>query len=826
VTEKTKFLNVILPLALPNLYTYRVPREFNDTISLGKRVVVQFGRSKVYSALIAEIHSRAPENYEAKYILSVLDDAPIVVSQQFKLWTWMASYYMCTQGEVMNAAFPSGLKLTSETILQKNLDFDAETSILSDKEYLIYEALEIQEMLSIAEVIKILNQNTVLSLIKSLIEKGAIRINEGLVMKYKPKTVTFVKLSAFADEEEHLKIIFDKLEKAPKQLEKLISFINHSKRYSGNIEEVAKKTIILETGSLSGFAELVKKEIFEVYEKEVSRLSSSGITNWKSNAIVLSESQESAFKKVKGEFENKDVVLLHGVTSSGKTEIYIKLIDEQLKKGKQVLYLLPEIALTTQIINRLSVHYEGRIGVYHSKYSDNERVEIWNSVLGIGGGATYDIILGARSALFLPFNNLGLVIIDEEHENTFKQYDPAPRYHARDSAIYLASIHRAKTLLGTATPSMESYSNAKNGKYGLVELFERFGNMQMPEILLVNVKDEIKKKNMNGHFSPLLMELMTKAFDKKEQVILFQNRRGFSPFLECHLCGWIPNCVHCDVTLTYHKNIGKIRCHYCGYSLDTVVCCSACGDNNIQAKGFGTEQIAEELSHYFPNAKISRMDLDTTRVKNAYQRIIGDFEKGKVDVLVGTQMVTKGLDFDNVSVVGVLSADSMLGYPDFRSYERSYQLMSQVGGRAGRKHKRGKVVIQTYQPDHHVILNVFANDYNAQFTQEMKQRKQFDYPPFSRLIGITIKHKDKQLLDGASEILVKALKLKLGKRVLGPEYPAISRIRNLYLKKVLIKLEISISPTKVKNLIKEEIIKFHSEKDFKSVRILLDVDPL
>lgn len=826
MTETTKFLNVLLPLALPKLYTYRVPRDLSDEVSLGKRVVVQFGRNKVYSALIMEIHSNPPKQYEAKYILSVLDEDPIVVPQQFKLWKWMASYYMCTQGEIMNAAFPSGIKLTSETKIQRNEDFDDATSILSDKEYLVYEALEIQETLSISEVISILNQQTVLPVINSLMRKGAVYINERLIEKYRPRTKSYVKLSPLADEEAQLKILFEKLEKAPRQLEKLMSYIHNSRRYSGKVEEVAKKTILTETGNLSGFDELVKKNIFVVYDKEVSRLPNHGNTNGKGETIVLSKSQKRAFMQLKDGFKTKEVMLLHGVTSSGKTEIYIKMIDEQLKKGKQVLYLLPEIALTAQIINRLSVHFEGRIGVYHSKYSDNERVEIWNSVLGVGGSKKHDVILGARSALFLPFDKLGLVIIDEEHENTFKQFEPAPRYHARDTAIYLAGIHGAKTLLGTATPSMESYYNAKNGKYGLVPLFERFGKMEMPEILVVNVAEEFRKKNMNAHFSPQLIELMGKAFDNKEQVILFQNRRGFSPFLECYLCGWIPQCVHCDVTLTYHKSAKHMRCHYCGYSQDVAVCCGACGDNNIQTKGFGTEKIEEDMAHFFPHVKIARMDLDTTRVKNAYQRIIGDFEKGEVDVLVGTQMVTKGLDFDNVSVVGILNADSMLGYPDFRSYERSYQLMAQVSGRAGRKHKRGKVVIQTYQPEHHVIQNVLANDFQAQFDQELAQRKQFDYPPFSRLIGITIKHKDRQLLDGAADILVKNLREKLGKRVLGPEYPAISRIRNLYLKKVLVKLELAVSPYKVKEMINASIIKFQSEKDFKSLRVLLDVDPM
>ena len=586
------------------------------------------------------------------------------------------------------------------------------------------------------------------------------------------------------------------------------------------------KKELVEKSGVSGFTELVKKEVFETYEQEVSRVKAAFASNGQGeHEISFNKHQKRAIAEIKAGFEEKDVTLLHGVTSSGKTEIYIHLMEEALASGKQVLYLLPEIALTSQIINRLKVHFGGRIGVYHSKYSDNERVEIWNAV-NEGGGLKCDIILGARSALFLPFSKLGLIIVDEEHETSYKQHEPAPRYHARDSAIYLAGLHGAKTLLGTATPAMETYNNAKSGKYALVEIFTRFGDMVLPEIKIVDLGEAIRKKEMHSHFSSTLIDLMGKALDNNEQIILFQNRRGFSPFVECYMCGWIPECKNCDVTLTYHKVANNLRCHYCGFSADVATRCGACGDTNVQTKGFGTEKVEEDLAHFFPNAKVARMDLDTTRAKNSYQQIIADFESRSIDVLIGTQMVAKGLDFDHVSLVGILNADSMLGYPDFRSYERSFQLMAQVGGRAGRKNKQGMVVLQTYKPEHHVVQNVLKTDFKSQYAQELVHRKQFNYPPFTRLISITMKHKDRQTLDGAASIFIDALRERLGKRVLGPEYPSVNRVRNLYQKVALIKVEVKSSIVSVKDILKEEIDNFRVNKDLRSVRIIIDVDPM
>ena len=844
--RKTYFVDVILPLPLPNLYTYRVPQEFNDTVERGKRVVVQFGRTRIYTAIIERIHESPPKKYVAKYILTILDSRPVINSLQFDHWKWLSSYYMCTIGEVMNAALPAGLKLESETRIELSSEYSGDNMIINDKEFLIVEALELHGTLTVKEVIRILGQKTVFHYVRSLVEKGIVEIREELIQKYKPKIVTYVKLAKDADDEDALKDIFNKLEKAPKQQELLMSYITSSKRYTDKTVEVSRPDLLKSTGAPSSAVNaLVKKEVFELYEKEIGRLSNKSCKHIKETVNVeLSSVQEEAYGKIKNLFKKKDVVLLHGVTSSGKTQIYIKLIKETIRKGKRVLYLLPEIALTTQIINRLRVHFGDRIGVYHSKFSDNERVEIWNSVMG-GSGAKemkgsgnsmkhlskaesieYDIVLGARSAIFLPFDNLGLVIVDEEHENTYKQIDPSPRYHARDSIIYLSRLHGAKTLLGSATPAVETYWNAMSGKYGLVELMSRYGKVQMPEILLVDLKAETRKNRMKSHFSPLLMELAKESLSQSKQIILFQNRRGFSSFLECGECNWIPHCTNCDVMLTYHKQMNRLTCHYCGYGRKVPGKCDACGSTNILTRGFGTEKIEEELPVFLPGARIARMDLDTTRSKYSYQRIINDFETGKIDILVGTQMVTKGLDFDNVSIVGILNADNMLNYPDFRSFERSFQLMAQVSGRAGRKKKRGKVVIQSYDPGHSVIQNVVVNNYVGLYESEIGQRKKFKYPPFYRLIEITAKHKDFKVLNKAADELAGRLRRKFGKRVLGPEYPVIGRVRNLYLKKILIKLEKEVSVSKAKITLQETVDTFKMSSGFKQVRVLVDVDPM
>lgn len=838
MSRTTYFVDVILPLAVPNLYTYRVPYELNEEIAVGKRVVVQFGKGKLYTALVRVIHENPPKQYTAKYIDSVLDDQPIVNSYQFELWDWMSNYYMCTIGEVMVAALPGALRLASETKVVANPSFEKNSVELTDKEFLIMEALEVRNILTLNDVSEIIEQQKVYSIIKSLIEKGVILIQEELKEKFKPKIESFVRITDYADDEENLKTIFSSLEKkAAKQLEVLIAYINLSKRYTKERQEVKKSALLQAVAGAEGAINaMVKKKIFEIYELEIGRFSKSFQANKISS---LNELQQQVFHGIQKQFgweisednsPEKDVVLLHGVTSSGKTEIYVKLIEQAIAKGKQVLYLLPEIALTAQIINRLQKYFGDVVGVYHSKFNENERVEIWNTVLKDNqtavNSAQFKLIIGARSALFLPFHNLGLVIVDEEHDTSYKQYDPAPRYNARDAAIYLAHIHKTKTLLGSATPSIESYYNAQEGKYGFAELQKRFGGVQMPEILIADVKEATQKKMMKSHFSPLLLDTISLALEKKEQVILFQNRRGFAPQLECNTCAWVPQCVNCDVSLTYHKASNQLRCHYCGYSVKPPEKCAACGDTDLKMKGFGTEKIEEELAVFYPKAKIMRMDLDTTRSKFAHQNIIQDFEERNIDILVGTQMVTKGLDFDNVSLVGILNADSMLNFPDFRSFERSFHLMAQVSGRAGRKEKRGKVIIQTHNPEHSIIQEVIANNYIAMYTSQLLDRRNFDYPPFYRLIELTVIHKDQNMVNAAAKDLADALRKHFGKRILGPEYPIISRIRNLYHKNILIKLEREASVVTAKKIVADLLTQFKASSDYKSVRMQVDVDPV
>ncbi|HVA98029.1 MAG TPA: primosomal protein N' [Bacteroidia bacterium] len=823
----TLFADVILPIAVPNLYTYRVPQEWNNSITEGQRVVVNFGKGKLYAALVRNIHQNAPQKYAAKYIEHILDETPIVTSVQFQWWEWMASYYMCTLGEVMNAALPAALKLGSETKIMLHPNNQTSKEILSEKEFLLIDALEIRTEISLIEAAEIVERKTVYPIIKSLIDKGFVIIQEEIKEKYKPKIEEYIRLSAFAEEEENLKIKYSELEKkAFKQLEVLMAFIQLSKRYSGETEEVKKSKLMRVTeASTSVIQQLVKKNIFEIYSKEISRFEKKNFSNLSEKK--LNDIQQTVFEKIKNIFTTKEVTLLHGVTSSGKTEVYIKLMQECIESGKQALYLLPEIALTAQIINRLQKHFGNNVSIYHSKLNDNERVEVWKNILQKNeNNVAGKIIIGARSALFLPFHNLGLVIVDEEHDTSYKQYDPAPRYNARDSAIYLARIHGAKTLLGSATPSVETYYNAEQEKYGLVTITERFGGVEMPEIIVADIKEEKRKKIMKSHFSTILLEQIKTALANKEQAIVFHNRRGFAPVFECDTCGWIPHCIHCDVSLTYHKTAHNMRCHYCGYSLAPPTACEACGDTKLKMKGFGTEKIEEELSLYFPTARIMRMDLDTTRSKYAHQNIIRDFEDQRIDILVGTQMITKGLDFDNVSVVGILDADSMMNFPDFRSYERSFQMMAQVSGRAGRKSKRGKVIVQTYNPAHPVIQNVVRNDYASMYKEQILDRKTFFYPPFFRLLKITLKNKDADLLNYAADVLATELKQTINGKILGPEYPLVARIKNDYCKTILLKIEREKSFNQTKQVLKKSFSRFYENSDFKHVKLVVDVDPI
>ncbi len=818
-----KYIDVIVPLPLGGTFTYSVPDEWADAVRIGMRVVVPFGKKKMYTAIVSIIHTHKPELlYELKDVICLLDNQPVLRYPQLKFWEWIGAYYQAYPGDVYQAAVPAGLKLESETQVCINPDFEAET-FLSEKEQRILDALSDGKPVNVAELNKVTEIRDVLPTLKILLEKGAVEVNEELTEKFRAKTDIFVRLTEEARQEENLKQIFDKLGRAKKQLDMLMMYIDLSKcLIPARQREVSRKELLEKSGaSPAVLAGLVEHGALETYVKEIGRLDISDI---QTNAVyVLNEFQQTALSDIEKQFKIKPVVLLHGVTSSGKTEIYIHLIQKALDEGKQVLYLVPEIALTTQLTTRLKRVFGKRLGVYHSRFSDAERVEIWNNVLN---DKSYDVIIGVRSSVFLPFRQLGLVIVDEEHETSYKQYDPSPRYHARNAAIVLASMHDAKTLLGSATPSIESYFNAETGKYGLVELHQRHEEMQLPEIMVVDTKEAYHKKRMEGHFSDVLIEKIAKALGNKEQIILFQNRRGYAPYIECKACAYVPKCKNCDVSLTVHKVFNTLTCHYCGYTEPIPTVCPVCKTPNLNTKGFGTEKIEDEIRHIFPEARVSRMDLDTTRSKKSYEKLISDFEQHKVDILIGTQMVTKGLDFEHVSLVGILNADNLLNFPDFRAHERAYQLMAQVSGRAGRKNKRGLVVLQTSQPEHTVIGQVIRNDYAAMYKLQTEERKQFKYPPYFRMIQITLRHKDVQVVKQAAFEMGRQLHAVFGERILGPIDPPVSRIQNLFIKQIILKIENEASPAKAKEILRHISDQILAEPRFKSVRIGLDVDPV
>ena len=756
-----------------------------------------------------------------KEISAVLDATPVLLPVQFKFWEWLADYYLCTQGDVYKAALPSGLKLESETIVEYNPDFESEVR-LSEREQLILDLLSVDPEQCVTKLEKESGIKNILTVVKSLLDKEAIFVKEELRRTYKPKTEARVRLTGEADER-RLHILFDILSRAPKQLALLMKYVELSGVMGkGTVKEVSKKELLQRAGvSPSILNGLVEKKIFEIYYHEIGRLNGCGDETFSLNP--LNEHQQRAYGEITEVFLEKSVCLLHGVTSSGKTEVYIHLIDEVIRQGKQVLYLLPEIALTTQITERLRRVFGTRLGIYHSKFPDAERVEIWQKQLGDKG---YDIILGVRSSVFLPFRNLGLVIVDEEHENTYKQQDPAPRYHARNAAIVLAAMYGAKVLLGTATPSVETWYNATNGKYGLVELKERYQEIRLPEILPVDIKELHRKKRMIGQFSPLLIQYIREALDQKEQVILFQNRRGFAPMIECRTCGWVPKCKNCDVSLTYHKGINQLTCHYCGYTYQLPRSCPACDGVELVNRGFGTEKIEDDIKIAFPEASVARMDLDTTRTRSAYEKIIADFEQGKTDILIGTQMVSKGLDFDHVSVVGILNADTMLNYPDFRSYERAFQLMAQVAGRAGRKNKQGRVILQTKSIDHPIIAQVMANDYEQMVAGQLAERQMFHYPPYYRLVYVYLKNRNEILLEQMADVMAGKLRTVFGARVLGPDKPPVGRIQTLFIKKIIVKIEYNASMGRARELLLQVQREMIEDERFKSLIVYYDVDPM
>lgn len=811
------FIEAILPLALPKTFTYKVSEAEFHYIQVGMRVMVPFGKNKMYTALVADLHQIPPTLYEAKEIYQILDEKPVVNLLQIQHWQWIAQYYMCNIGDVFRGAMPSALILESETLLSQRADQFVDESQLSDDEFLIYEALQHQSSLKVNDVMAILNKKKVVPVIQQLISKNIIHLQEEIQEEYKPKLVKYVRLHENFSSEEKLIQLLDEL-KSAKQKELLMHYFQLNAQEKKPIS--VKQLLSVSQSSSAIFKALVDKSIFEEFHIQEDRVNFEG--NKIEQNLILSPAQQNAFEQINLAFETKEVCLLHGVTSSGKTEIYIKQIEEYLKTDQQILYLLPEIALTTQLVSRLTAYFGNQVAVFHSKYSNNERVEVWHQVLTNSEKAK--IVIGARSALFLPFSNLGLIIIDEEHEATFKQQDPAPRYHARDAAIVLANSHKAKVLLGSATPSIETYYNAQSQKYGLVEITERFGKAPLPEIELVDLKDSYFRKKMKGHFSLTLIDAITEALSLGEQIILFQNRRGFSPVLECLTCGNIPQCPNCDVSLTYHKFKNQLRCHYCGHSIAKPTNCHACSSVDLTTKGFGTEQIELELAELFPSKNIKRMDQDTTRGKYSFERIIDSFKNREIDILVGTQMLAKGLDFDNVSLVGIMNADTMLYYPDFRAFERSFQMMTQVAGRAGRSDKKGRVIIQTYNPLHSIIQQVTLNRFDEMYKEQLYDRKIYHYPPFYKLIRLTLKHRDFDKLKEGSMWLYQVLAQNLDIPVLGPEEPAINRIRNEYIRTIMIKIPQEKPLGSTKKTIQKILNSFDVIAQYRTIKVTVNVD--
>ncbi|MCB0514602.1 MAG: primosomal protein N' [Chitinophagales bacterium] len=820
---ETLYAQVVLPLALPNTFTYKVPAALQNAIQVGMRVEVQFGKQKIYAALVVALSTHtAQTESNLKSIKSLIDESPIVYPWQFQFWQWISNYYLCHLGEVMHAALPSALKLSSESVFSLNPLSNYDTSILNDSEFVVVEALEIQHELSFKQIQQLLEQKNIYTLLRSLLQKGVIIAQEELNERYKPKTQTFVRLHpSFSTDETSMRAIVESLEKAPKQLELFISFWQISK--SQQIEEVAKSQLLERAqASDASLKSLVEKEILETFSKKVARISQPDNIA-ETNSFSLSDAQKRAFDIIQAHWQqSQSVALLHGVTASGKTQVYIDLIRYHLKEGETALYLLPEISLTAQMIVRLRRVFGNNVGIYHSKFNEQERVEIWQKVYA----GEYKLVVGARSALFLPFKKLGIVIVDEEHDPSYKQYEPAPRYHARDTALYLAYMHQAKVVLGSATPSFESYANAQAGKYAYVPLLQRYGAGELPEIELIDTANKAVQQSMQSHFSKELIDALKKCLSEGHQAILFKNRRGYAPIIECEQCNWIPRCKRCDVSLTYHKHSDSLRCHYCQYQIPLPSSCPDCGATHLKILGFGTEKLEDELQLILPDAQIQRLDLDTTTAKDAHYKILKDFQDKKIDILVGTQMVTKGLDFENVTLVGILSADQLLFYPDFRAGERAIQLLLQVSGRAGRQQFPGKVIIQTHQPKHPLFAYVLRNDYLDYMKNELFERQRLLYPPYSRLLQIILKHKKQTVVHEAAAIFTNELKAQTEIPVLGPATPSVAWVRNMYLQEILIKMPRSAGTQQsIKVAVQQIIEKMHAHPKYKSVVVHLDVDP-
>ena len=821
------YVDVILPLPLADSYTYRLPEAYAEAVQEGSRVIVQFGPKRFYTAVVTRKHTECPQgDYEVKEVVEVLDYAPIVQPMQLKLWRWIADYYMCSIGDIYKAALPSGLKIESETVVELNEDFVADGP-LRDKEQKLLDALLINPKQRVQQLAKSCELKSCMQVVKALLDKGAIFVDEALRQSYKPKSEVHVRLCEAYRSEEALSTVLASLKRAAKQQRLLMRLIELAACEAPdyiNKKELPRSALLKESGMSAAILNgLIAKGIVETYVVETDRLATTSEELMGSPRLApLSAHQQRAFEEVGNAWQTRDVCLLHGVTSSGKTEVYIHLINEQLKQGKQVLYLVPEIALTQQMTDRLRNVFGGRLGVYHSKFSDAERVGIWQKQLS---DKPYDVILGVRSSVFLPFHRLGLVIVDEEHETTYKQQEPAPRYHARSVAVMLAAYHKGKVLLGTATPSIESYYNAQCGKYGLVQMSERYGQVQLPHIEVVDLKDEYHRKRMYGPFSTCLHDAMRDALAEGKQVILFQNRRGYAPMLECAACGWVPKCDRCDVSLTYHHRMHQLICHYCGNVYNIPIKCPSCGGQALTKRGMGTERIEEEVLRYFPQARVARMDLDTTRSKTAYERIISDFQEGKTDVLIGTQMVSKGLDFANVHVVGIINADTMLNFPDFRAYERSYQLMAQVAGRAGRRDSRGLVILQTRNVDVPVIHQVTTNNYAELYTEQAAEREMFRYPPFCRLIYVYLRGRDEQAVVHAAEAMAQGMRRYIAHRILGPEPPAVARVHSLHIRKLMLKAELALGVSQVRHYLYGVQQELAQQGLLHGVMLYYDVDP-
>jgi primosomal protein N' (replication factor Y) len=811
------FIDVLLPLPLPRAFTYWVNEAEFDFLSPGFRVGVPFGKNKLYTGLVYKKHRVAPQAYTPKTIEVILEDHSIVTPQQLQFWDWMSDYYRCSMGNILRAALPSAFLLTSETSISRVKEIEIDWDELSDEAYLVLEALEQRDLL-IEDIQAIVQRKTVLPLLQTLIEKGYVQTLQSLKEKYKPKKHRYLRIHPDHSTDEALSSLFDQLKRAPKQSAFLLGLYQLK-----NEEEWVKLSLLKKQLDVtSGLVRiLLDKGVIEEQWVQEDRVLLKGMDG--DSKPVLSFAQQTALNDIQQQWEEKEVVLLEGVTSSGKTEVYFSLIEEQLKKEKQVLFLLPEISLTAQMVQRLQKRFGEQVTVFHSKFSIHERVEVWKNILHNSPKAR--IVLGARSAIFLPFKRLGLIVVDEEHESSFKQFDPAPRYQARDAAIVLGNQYKCKLLLGSATPSIESRFNVERKKYGHVQLLERFGEAVLPLVQTIDLKEAHKKKEMKGLFSKALFEQIENNLLEGKQIILFQNRRGYAPLLECHTCGHIPQCTNCDVSLTYHQYNHQLRCHYCGYHIAKPIQCVVCSGPSLELKGTGTQQIEEQVQQYFPQAKVERMDWDSTRGKWSFESIIERFTTGEVNILVGTQMVTKGLDFKNVGLVGVINADPLLFFPDFRAHERAFQLLTQVAGRAGRSSEQGKVLIQSFSPAHPVLQQVIQTNYEALYTQQIHERRAFDYPPFFRLIRISLKARDYQKAQQAAQWLHDVLAQHLTTPILGPVDPVVARVRNQYIKQLLLKYPDNTSRKHIKDVLSNALKSIEAIGQFRSVKINIDVDP-